>query len=152
MILLREIQERDLDALERFAQIPGFINLPNDKDALARKNHALSISFETTAHEQDRWKYIFVAEDLDTQQVLGTSMIAAQHGTVESPHFYFEVGSEEKFSDTINTGFIHGTLKLKYDTQWAVGNRWAWSGSGIPQFAKLGSGVRFRSCDFCFSG
>ena len=25
MILLREIQERDLDALERFAQIPGFM-------------------------------------------------------------------------------------------------------------------------------
>jgi arginine N-succinyltransferase len=43
-------------------------------------------------------------------------MIAGQHGTVESPHFYFEVGNEEKFSSTINTGFIHGTLKLKYDT------------------------------------
>jgi arginine N-succinyltransferase len=26
------------------------------------------------------------------------------------------VDSEEKFSETINTGFIHGTLKLKYDT------------------------------------
>ena len=37
MILLREIQEKDLDALERFAQIPGFINLTNDKDALRDK-------------------------------------------------------------------------------------------------------------------
>ena len=43
-------------------------------------------------------------------------MIAAQHGTTEAPHFYFEVGSEEKFSDMIGTGFIHGTIKLKYDT------------------------------------
>jgi arginine N-succinyltransferase len=124
MILLREIQENDLDTLERFAQIPGFINLPNDKEMLREKIQRSIASFRDEAPEKPdgkpdgktEGKYIFVAEDLETHRVLGTSMIAAQHGTAESPHFYFEVGNEEKFSDTINTGFIHGTLKLKYDT------------------------------------
>ena len=37
MILLREIQEKDLDSLEQFAQIPGFINFPNDRDLLREK-------------------------------------------------------------------------------------------------------------------
>lgn len=116
MILLREIQQRDLDALERFAQIPGFINLPNDKEMLREKIVRSMRSFEDALPNRFDGKYLFVAENFETHQVLGTSMIAAQHGTSESPHFYFEVGSEEKFSETINTGFIHGTLKLKYDS------------------------------------
>ena len=116
MILLREIRESDLDALERFAQIPGFINLPNDKDMLRDKIARSTSSFRDENKNKYDGKYLFVAEDLESHSVLGTSMIAAQHGTADSPHFYFEVGNEEKFSDTINTGFIHGTLKLKYDT------------------------------------
>ena len=122
MILLREIQERDLDALERFAQIPGMFNLPGDRDVLRDKIIQSVTSFKDAKIPEKgeagvlEGKYLFVAEDLQNGQVLGTSMIAGQHGTVESPHFYFEIGNEEKFSTTINTGFIHGTLKLKYDT------------------------------------
>ncbi len=116
MILLREIQDKDLDALERFAQIPGFINLTADKDALMDKIQRSKASFAGKLKDKNDGKFIFVAEDTLTRRVLGTSMIATEHGNMESPHFYFEVGSEEKFSDTINTGFIHGTLKLKYDT------------------------------------
>ena len=116
MILLREIQEGDLDSLAKFAQIPGFINLQDDRDFLREKIGKSVSSFNDQLPNKFDGKYIFVAEELETRRVLGTSMIAAQHGTTESPHFYFEVSSEEKFSETINTGFIHGTLKLKYDT------------------------------------
>lgn len=117
MILLREIQEKDLDALERFASVPGFINLPNDPDLLREKIGKSIASFKDANPTGYSGKYyMFAAEDLESKRVLGTSMIAAQHGTDDSPHFYFEVGSEEKVSETINTGFIHGTLKLKYDT------------------------------------
>ena len=115
MILLREIQEKDLDELERFAQIPGFINLTSDKDQLREKVNRSLASFHDRSVDKYDGKYLFVAEDLETHQIHGTSMIAGQHGTPESPHFYFEVGSEKKYSDTISTGFIHGTLKLKYD-------------------------------------
>ena len=113
MILLREIQERDVDALERFSQIPGFINLPADRDLLREKVQTAIASFRATRPPEDG-KYIFVAEDLTSHRVVGTAMIASQHGTPDSPHFFFQVSSEEKYSDTINTGFIHGTLELKH--------------------------------------
>jgi arginine N-succinyltransferase len=116
MILLREIQERDLSDLERFSKIPGFINLPDDQDLLREKIQRAVRSFKDQLTNRNDGKYMFVAVDTTTDKVVGTSMIAAQHGNLEAPHFYFEVGSEEKFSKTINTGFIHGTLKLKYDT------------------------------------
>lgn len=119
MILLREIRETDLEALERFAQIPGMYNLPSDPDLLREKIQKSIDSFRSVpapGSQRADGKYMFVAEELETRRLLGTSMIAGQHGTVDSPHFYFEIGSEEKFSATINTGFIHGTLKLKYDT------------------------------------
>lgn len=121
MILLREIQQADLESLERLAQIPGFINLQNDRDFLSEKIQRSRESFSRTVHsketpEPDESKYIFVAEDLATRSIVGTSMVAAQHGTEESPHFYFEVGSEEKVSKSIGTGFIHGTLNLHFDT------------------------------------
>lgn len=115
MILLREIQENDLESLEHFAQIPGFINLPNDRELLKEKIQLSISSFRNQSSKPVDGKFLFVAQDLNSGRVLGTSMIASQHGTEESPHFYFEVGSEKKFSSTINTGFIHGTLKLKYD-------------------------------------
>lgn len=116
MILLRELQEKDVDSLARFSTIPGFINLSTDKDILREKVLRSSSSFRDDIVNKSESKFIFVAEDLDSGTVLGTSMIASQHGTVESPHFYFEVSSEKKVSTTMNTGFIHGTLKLKYDT------------------------------------
>lgn len=115
MILLRPIEERDAEAIERLSHVPGMFNLAGDRDAQLEKIGRSKRSF--AGKNKHRWddKFIFVAEDTETQKVIGTSMIAAQHGTPESPHFYFEVSNEEKFSETINTGFIHGTLKLRYD-------------------------------------
>ncbi|MCC7440160.1 MAG: arginine N-succinyltransferase [Bdellovibrionales bacterium] len=116
MILLREIQDKDLPALERFAQIPGLFNLPDDRDQLKQRIHKSQQSFLGKVKDRSETKYIFVAEDTDAGEVIATAMIAGQHGTEGAPHFYFQVGSEEKFSKTISTGFIHGTLDLKWDT------------------------------------
>lgn len=115
MILLREARVEDVPALESLANIPGFINLPNDPELLRQKIRRSEDSFRGR-NEPMTGKYMFIAEDLNSGRVLGTSMLAQQHGTPESPHFYFEIGNEKKYSETINTGFIHGTLKLKYDT------------------------------------
>ena len=118
VILLRAIQKTQLDveALEKFSHVPGLFNLSSDPDIIQSKIARSQASFAGELDELSETKYIFVAEDLASKQVLGTSMIAGQHGTPESPHFYFQVGTEEKFSEAINTGFIHGTLELKYDT------------------------------------
>lgn len=116
MILLREARESDLDSLLRFAQIPGMFNLPGDRETLQERIRKSRDSFRGKATDLSDTKYTFIAEDLKTGQILATSMIAGQHGTAESPHFYFQVGHEKRFSETINTGFIHGTLTLNYDT------------------------------------
>lgn len=116
MILLREARDSDLDSLLRFAQIPGMFNLPGDLETLHDRIEKSRASFRSTDLPLSKTKYTFIAEDLETKKVLATSMIAGQHGTPESPHFYFQVGHEKRFSETINTGFIHGTLTLNYDT------------------------------------
>lgn len=116
MILLREARDSDLESLLRFAQIPGMFNLPADPETLQDRIKKSRTSFQGNDLPLSKTKYTFIAEDLETKKVLATSMIAGQHGTPESPHFYFQVGHEKRFSETINTGFIHGTLTLNYDT------------------------------------
>lgn len=116
MILLREAQPRDLDALLHFAQIPGMFNLPGDADTLKERIARSQDSFAGKLKNLADTKYTFVAEDLATKRVVATSMIAGQHGTPESPHFFFTVGNEQKFSSAIGTGFIHGTLTLGTNT------------------------------------
>ncbi len=116
MILLREARETDVDSLIHLAQIPGMFNLPADRDPLRERIEKSRRSFRDPKLPLAETKYTFVAEAVDTGKVLATSMIAGQHGTPDSPHFYFQAGSEKRFSQTINTGFIHGTLTLGHDT------------------------------------
>jgi arginine N-succinyltransferase len=123
MIILREVNEGDLGALESLSQLaaekhPGFLNLSHDREQWREKIKKSMNSFADRLTDNMEAKFIFVAEDTSqgAGTVVGVSMIGAQHGTPESPHFYFEVGSVQKYSQTINTGFIHGTLRLKYDT------------------------------------
>ncbi|MGE4232188.1 MAG: arginine N-succinyltransferase [Bacteriovoracia bacterium] len=123
MIVLREAGEKDLEALERLSSIaaekhPGFLNLQSDREQWKEKIGRSVQTFSDSISDKMLGKYLFVAEDVSKSPsvVVGCSMIASQHGTPESPHFFFEVGTENKYSQTISTGFIHGTLKLRYDT------------------------------------
>jgi len=93
-----------------------FINLPPEEELISAKIESSIKSFHNPSKKLAKNYYVFVLEDTDVGQVLGVSMIHAQHGTVNEPHFYLTVGQESKFSQTINTGFVHGTLKLGLDT------------------------------------
>ena len=93
-----------------------FINLPPDEDLISTKIDSSIKSFHNPSKKLWENYYIFVLEDQASNEVLGVSMIHAQHGTENEPHFYLSVGQESKFSQTINTGFVHGTLKLGFDT------------------------------------
>lgn len=116
MILLREAKDTDLDALVRLASVPGMFNLTSDRELLKERIKKSKDSFAHKIKNIADTKYTFVAEDLATGKILATAMIAGQHGTPESPHFYFSIGNEKRFSEAINTGFIHGTLTLGHDT------------------------------------
>lgn len=116
MYILRSVEPKDLKALFRLSTIMVFINLPSDEDLIRSKIESSMKSFHHPS--KDLWEnyYIFVLQDSTSEDILGVSMIHAQHGTEQEPHFYLSVGQEAKFSKTINTGFVHGTLKLGLDT------------------------------------
>jgi arginine N-succinyltransferase len=116
MFILRSVQPNDLKDLYKLSNIMTFINLPPDEELISAKIDSSIKSFHNPSKRLWENYYIFVLEDQDSGDVLGVSMIHAQHGTDNEPHFYLTVGQESKFSQTINTGFVHGTLKLGLDT------------------------------------
>jgi arginine N-succinyltransferase len=116
MFILRSAQPTDLKDLYKLSKIMTFINLPPDEDIIRNKIASSMKSFKHPSTELHRNYYIFVLENLHTSEIIGVSMIHAQHGTEDEPHFFLSVGQEAKFSQTINTGFVHGTLKLGLDT------------------------------------
>lgn len=115
MFILRSVEPGDLKDLLQLSHIMTFINLPPDEDIIASKIESSQKSFHNPSKRLWENYYIFVLEDEDQGEILGVSMIHAQHGTEDEPHFYLTVGQEAKFSQTINTGFVHGTLKLGLD-------------------------------------
>jgi arginine N-succinyltransferase len=116
LFILRNVCADDLEDLYELSGKVQFINLPHDKEIIKNKIKKSVKTFITPSSELENNVYFFVLEDLETQKVIGVSMIHAQHGTEKEPHFYLKVGSEHKFSQTINTGFVHGTLKLGLET------------------------------------
>lgn len=115
MFILRSVQHEDLKELYNLSNIMTFINLPPDEELIKAKIESSIRSFKNPSSDLSKNYYIFVLENFETRELLGVSMIHAQHGTEDEPHFYLSVGQEAKFSQTINTGFVHGTLKLGLD-------------------------------------
>lgn len=115
MFILRSVQPNDLKDLFKLSNIMTFINLPPDEELIRSKIDSSMKSFKNPSTDLSKNYYIFVLEDFEAGEILGVSMIHAQHGTENEPHFYLTVGQEAKFSQTINTGFVHGTLKLGLD-------------------------------------
>lgn len=116
MFRIRSVAQHDLEDLFELSQLYVFINLPADKEIIDSKIKSSLKAFKTPSKNLEEDHYIFVLEDMEKGKVIGCSMIHAQHGTEEEPHFYLKVGQENKFSKSINTGFIHGTLKLGHET------------------------------------
>jgi arginine N-succinyltransferase len=116
MYILRSASLDDLDDLFELSQLMLFINLPPDKNIILSKIESSIAAFTKPSKKLWENHYLFVLEDRITGKIIGTSMIHAQHGTEDEPHYYFSVSQESKFSKSLNTGFIHGTLKLGLDT------------------------------------
>ncbi|MBY0413144.1 MAG: arginine N-succinyltransferase, partial [Bdellovibrionales bacterium] len=116
MYILRSASLQDLDDLYELSQLMLFINLPPDKEIIKTKIESSIRSFTKPSRKLWENYYLFVLEDTKAQRIIGASMIHAQHGTEDEPHYFFSVSQENKFSASLNTGFIHGTLKLGLET------------------------------------
>jgi arginine N-succinyltransferase len=113
MFLLRDIAPADLDGLQQAAVHLDSVNLPDDREALAEiiaRSHA---SFAAELPVADRC-FVFVAVD-PANQVVGTSMIFAQHGSRRAPHVFFDVLDEERYSETLDRHLSHRVLRIGYN-------------------------------------
>lgn len=116
MFILRSIVQEDLNDLFELSGNVIFINLPHDQKIISEKINRSLKSFQHASSDFSKNYYMFALEDLASSKVIGVSIIHAQHGTESEPHFYLKVSNEHKYSQTINTGFVHGTLKLGLET------------------------------------
>ena len=117
MFLLRDIAPGDLDGLEKAAVHLDSVNLPNDRAALAAIIERSRASFAGDLPVADRC-FVFVAAELDAGgrpgEVVGTSMIFAQHGSRRAPHVFFDVLEEERYSETLDRHLSHRVLRIGY--------------------------------------
>ena len=115
MLLLRDVQKTDLQGLKRLAAVLNSVNLPNNEKVLEALIDKSVKSFSGRDKQPFSREYLFVLEDLRNQQLVGTSMIIAQHGTREAPHIYFQVTDAEAYSATIDKHFRHKVLSIGYN-------------------------------------
>jgi arginine N-succinyltransferase len=114
MFLIREAFREDLDQIHEVASHLNTVNLPNDRNAL---EGILDLSHRSFSGEVEVFEreYLFVIEDVEARKVVGTSMIHAQHGTRKSPHVFFEILQEERYSETLDRHFVHQALRIGYN-------------------------------------
>lgn len=113
--LVRSAKEADLKDLKTLASQFSLLNLPPDEDILMAKIERSMASFHASDRKKSDCEYMFVIEDLERECVVGSSLILAKHGTPESPHTFFQVRKENRFSQDLGVGFIHQVLELGKD-------------------------------------
>jgi arginine N-succinyltransferase len=118
MFLLRDIAPADLDDLQKAAVHLDSVNLPDDRSALAEIIERSTASFDGEVPVAERC-FVFVAARLgdgaDPGEVVGTSMIFAQHGSRRAPHVFFDVLEEERYSETLDRHVAHRVLRIGYN-------------------------------------
>ena len=114
MFILRDIAPEHLDDLQRAAVYLDSVNLPDDRAALAAVIERSRASFSGALPIDERC-FVFVAADAASGEVVGTSMIFAQHGSRRAPHVYFDVLEEERYSETLDRHFSHRVLRIGYN-------------------------------------
>jgi arginine N-succinyltransferase len=114
MFLLREVFPEDLDGLKAVAEHLDSVNLPNDRAVLEKE---IDCSRRSFAGQLDifRREYMFVLVETSKNQIIGTSMIHAQHGTRRAPHIFFDVIDDERYSETLDRHFAHRVLRIGYN-------------------------------------
>ena len=111
---LRNVRADDLKDLHTLASQFSLLNLPADRKVLGEKIERSVASFAGKLGREES-EYLFVLEDVEAELIVGSSLIIAKHGTEESPHYYFKIIKQNRFSEDLGIGFIHQVLQLKED-------------------------------------
>jgi arginine N-succinyltransferase len=115
VFFLRPAQRSDLSALLELAGFLNSLNLPAEEGFLLGRLERSARSFATPEPPSEDREYQFVLEDVGGQ-VIGTCAILSKHGTPTMPHFYLEVGEEQRYAESIGVLARHVTLRLGRST------------------------------------
>ncbi len=112
--IVREVQHDDLTQLTDLAKQFNLLNLPGDKRILSEKidRSVQSFAGKLPKHQSE---YLFVLEDIEEKQVVGSSLVLAKHGSEIVPHSYFKILKRDHFSQDLGIGFIHQVLRFQLD-------------------------------------
>ncbi len=112
--LIRQANRRDHRQILQLARELDSINLPTDSAKLAEALNLSAESFAGRIRRRAEAVYIFCAEELQGERVVAVSMIIGKHGTPNSPHYYFEIDTDERYSQSLRRMFRHQCLRLRY--------------------------------------
>ena len=115
MFVIRQVATEDVTTLLKLARMVHFINLPPDRDIIASKVVCSRKSFGRQATEPRERNFMFVLEDLDTGNVIGTSAIISCVSWPGHPHVYLDVTRREFWSDDLQQGATQVVLTLGED-------------------------------------
>lgn len=119
MFFIRPAEEADLPAVTAAARHLDSVNLPNEPVRLAEMIERSMKSFAGQVPPAQRELLFVLVErgDGGHDQVIGSSMIFAQHGSRQAPHTFFDVLEEERYSETLDRHFRHTVLRIGYNYQ-----------------------------------
>jgi arginine N-succinyltransferase len=113
--VLRSVRPSDLNSLMNLTRQFVLLNLPNNRETLTEKIERSVKSF-AGALKKEEAEYLFVAEDVETGEVVGSSLIMAKHGTPDSPHHAFKIEHRNHYSKSLGIGFNQPVLRLHSET------------------------------------
>jgi len=112
--LLRQAGPRDHRQILHLARELNSTSLPTDSAELADSLQRSAKSFAGKIRRRADAVYIFCAEEIKRRRVVAASMIIGKHGTPSSPHYYFEMDFDERYSHTLRRMFRHEYLRLRH--------------------------------------
>lgn len=115
MFFIRQAQPDDAATLLKLAKMVHFINLPADPDIISRRIMQSRLSFEGKARNKRDRVFMFVLEDSETGNVIGTSSVVSCISWPGRPHTFLQVRKREFFSQDLQTGAVHLTVQLGTD-------------------------------------
>ncbi|MCB9846396.1 MAG: arginine N-succinyltransferase [Phycisphaeraceae bacterium] len=137
MFLIRRARMEDVQTLLKLGRMVHFINLPPDKDIIADKVVHSRNCFIRAASGADRPEpvsvarngtptglaaaarrvplFMFVLEDTETGNCLGTSQVLARMGGPGNPNVSYKLEKRSFFSQSLQTGTSHIVAKMYLD-------------------------------------
>ncbi|MHC4948507.1 MAG: arginine N-succinyltransferase [Planctomycetota bacterium] len=115
MFLIRQAIPDDLATLHKLAKLVQSNNLPADREYIRELITRSRQSFTGQRTERADLEFLFVLEDTDTANVIGTASIIGAMGGPGRPHLYLRVRKHEHYSEDLRGGQVHVTLQLESD-------------------------------------